>query len=115
MPRKTPPPSVHRTVSRRRFLQQSAALGAAATLGAPAIVRGRNLNDKLNIAVIGCGGRGGGNLKRVSTENIVVLWELNQAAIDRAAEMVKAPRHFTDFRKVYDHANTFDAVVVSTC
>ena len=34
---------------------------AVGAVAAPAIVRGRNLNDKLNIAMIATGGRGGFN------------------------------------------------------
>ncbi len=47
----------NRGLSRRQFLSQAAVAGAV-TLSAPAIVRGRNLNDKLNLAMIGAGGRG---------------------------------------------------------
>ena len=42
---------------RRRFLRSAVAAGAIAW-GAPAVVRGRNLNERLSIAVIGCGGMG---------------------------------------------------------
>ena len=41
--------------NRRLFLQTSATIGAAATLSAPNILRARNLNEKLNIAMIGEG------------------------------------------------------------
>ena len=44
--------------NRRSFLKTSAAIGAAATLSGPNIVRGRNLNEKINIAMIGIGNRG---------------------------------------------------------
>ena len=57
--------------SRRKFLAQSTAAGIV-TLTAPAIVRGRNLNDKLNLAIIGAGGRGAANLKDVESENIEI-------------------------------------------
>jgi len=100
-------------VSRRDFLHTACAAGA--TLAAPAFVRGRNLNDQLNIAIIGSGGRGGSNLKSVSSENIVALCDVNQNNLNRAAEKFPRARTFTDFRKLYDHANEFDAVVVSTC
>ena len=99
--------------TRRQFARTLAGV-AVGTFAAPAIVRGRNLNEKLNIAVIGVGGRGGSNLHDVSSENIVALCDVSQSALDRAASRHAKARPFRDFRKLYDHANDFDAVVVST-
>ena len=48
----------NRSCSRRSFLKSSALVTGAATLGAPAIVRAQNLNERLDIAIIGAGGRG---------------------------------------------------------
>lgn len=101
-------------ISRRRFLHASAAAGIA-TFGAPAIVRGQNLNSKLNIAIIGAGGRGGANLEGVSSENIVALCDVNADNLAAAAAKYPKARQIGDFREVYDHAKEFDAVVVSTC
>ncbi len=101
-------------VSRRTFLQTSAA-AASAVIAAPAIVRGTNLNEKLNIAIIGCGGRGAANLGGVSSENIVALCDVNDAAVAAASQKHPNARKFSDFRKLFDHAGEFDAVVVSTC
>jgi predicted dehydrogenase len=98
---------------RRRFLKQSAA--TVAVLGAPAFVRARDTHNKLNIAVIGCGGRGAANLSGVKSENIVALCDVHRPAIDRAAQKYPKARQAADFRKLFDHANEFDAVVVSTC
>ena len=50
--------------TRRRFLQTSTG-AAAATLGFPAILSSQSPNSKLNIAVIGSGGRGNGNMGSV--------------------------------------------------
>ncbi len=100
--------------SRRTFLKKAAVAGAA-TFSAPAILRGRNLNEKLNIAIIGSGGRGGSNLRNVETENIVTLCDVNEASLNFAAQRHPNARKVVDFREVYDHANEFDAVVVSTC
>src|SRR3954452_18991122 len=99
--------------SRRQFVQTMAG-AAVGAFAAPAIVRGRNLNEKLNIAMIGSGGRGAHNLKQFAAENIVVLCDVNELAIERAAQEHSQARRFADFRRVFDHANTFDAVVVST-
>ena len=71
--------------SRRQFLTQSTAAGIV-TLAAPAIVRGRNLNDKLNLAIIGAGGRGADNLRGVESENVVILCDVNEDGINKAAE-----------------------------
>ena len=45
-----------RTMTRREFVGGALAAAGVVT-GAPALLRGRNLNDKLNIAFIACGGR----------------------------------------------------------
>ena len=101
--------------NRRHFLKTTAAIGGAAILGAPAILRGENLNSKLNIAIIGSGGRGGANLKSVSSENIVALCDVYEPAMLRAAQNYPQARKEKDFRRLFDHAKEFDAVVVSTC
>lgn len=101
-------------INRRQF-HRAAAAGATGLFAAPAILRGRNLNEKLDVAIIGAGGRGGANLREVSGENIVVLCDVNQAALDAAKEQHPAARTFVDFRKVFDEPSRFDAVVVSTC
>jgi predicted dehydrogenase len=97
-------------MNRRTFL---AAAGAA--VAAPAFLRARDVNNKLNIAMIGAGGRGAANLKGVASENIVALCDVDTRALDAAGAKYRDARRFTDFRKLFDHANTFDAVVVSTC
>ncbi len=102
------------SLSRRKFLQHSAT--AASTLfAAPAILHARNLNDKLNLAVIGVGGRGASNLAEVAAENIAAICDVNEATLDKTAERFPQARKETDYRRLYDHADEFDAVVVSTC
>ena len=103
-----------RRQDRRRFLKTAAAAGGL-TLSAPAILRAKNLNEKLNIAIIGAGGRGGANMREVASENIVALCDVNENNLNAAAEDHPAARRTTDFRRLYDHAKEFDAVVVSTC
>ncbi|MBI2421541.1 MAG: Gfo/Idh/MocA family oxidoreductase [Candidatus Hydrogenedentes bacterium] len=102
-------------VSRRTFLKSSALGAGLATFGMPAIVRGQGLNEKLNIAIIGAGGRGGANLEGVSSENIVALCDVNGSSLAAAAARYPKAIQETDFRKIFDHAKDFDAVVVSTC
>lgn len=113
-----PSPSVSpRSValSRRRFskLLAGSALGS---LAAPAFLRGQNLNDRLNVAVIGAGGRGGSNLVNVGrTENIVALCDVSEHALDVAQMKFPQTKRFKDFRRLYEMEKEFDAVVVSIC
>src|SRR5437899_1339557 len=81
-------------LNRRQFV--AAATGAV--LAAPSVLRARNPNDRLNIAMIGCGGCGAANLDAVSGENIVALCDVNQRAIDAAVKFPKA-RRTSDFRQ----------------
>jgi predicted dehydrogenase len=98
---------------RRQFLQRSAA--AAAVVVTPGVLRAAGPNEKLNIAMIGSGGRGGANLRGVASENIVALCDVNEENLNQAAQKYPQARKFTDFRKLFDYHKEFDAVVVSTC
>jgi len=100
-------------VTRREFLQATAATGAA-TFAAPAFLRGQNLNEKLDIVAIGVGGRGGSNLRNVSSENIVALCDVNERNLGKAAEKHPNAKKFIDFRDLYDKIGKYDAAVVST-
>jgi hypothetical protein len=46
----------------RREAIGGALAAAGAVVGAPAFLRGQNLNNKLNIAMIACGGRANANM-----------------------------------------------------
>jgi predicted dehydrogenase len=103
-------------INRRQFHRTAAAsLAAASTLAAPAFLRGENLNDKLRIAVIGAGGRGGANADSVRDEDIVVLCDVDAGNLNAAGARFPKARKVTDFRRVFDQPDSFDAVVVSTC
>ncbi len=113
--RSTPLSQPSGVLSRRQFsrLLATSALGAVT---APAFLRGQNLNQKLNIAVIGAGGRGGSNMADVGkSENIVAVCDVAESALDSAQRKFPQAKRFTDFRKLYEIEKAFDAVVVSTC
>ncbi|HEY2342650.1 MAG TPA: Gfo/Idh/MocA family oxidoreductase [Chthoniobacteraceae bacterium] len=100
--------------TRRDFLRAAAAAGAV--LGFPAILRSQSPNGKLNIAVIGCGGRGASDMREMLKENIVALCDVNARNLDAAAQKAPGAKTFRDFRKLYDELkdSEFDAVVVAT-
>jgi predicted dehydrogenase len=101
-------------ITRRQF--HRTALGAAvAAMSAPALLRGQNLNGKLNIAVIGAGGRGAADTDAVQSENIVALCDVNAHSLAAAARKFPVAKTFADFRKLFEIEKEFDAVVIATC
>ncbi len=105
--------------TRRRFLRQAAvlpgALGLGPLLAGSRDARGQSPNEKLDIAVIGCTGRGGANLNGVSGENIVALCDVDRNNLATAAKKHPKAQTFRDFRRMLDRvAKQVDAVVVST-
>jgi predicted dehydrogenase len=102
-------------ISRRRFILNSSI--ASAALGFPAITRCQSPNSKINIAFIGTGGRGGGNLKTIAAAkevNVVALCDVNETNLYQAAGQHAGAAKFKDFRRLYDEQKDIDAVVVST-
>jgi len=103
-------------IARRRFFHHSG-IAAASFIGFPAILGSRSPGDRLNLAFIGVGGRGGGNLKEImakDTENVVALCDVDGQYLERAAAQYPKARTYKDFRKLYDDAQDIDAVVVSS-
>ena len=96
-----------------------AGLGGAglASLGLDRIhgsARASSPNEKLNIAVIGCGGQGAENLKQVSGQNIVALCDVDDERGAEAFGQFPRATRFRDYRKLLDAMHgQIDAVVVS--
>jgi predicted dehydrogenase len=105
------PPMRRSKISRRQFVAASTGVLAAA----PGFLRALDSTDRLNVAVIGVGGRGAANLASVSGENVVALCDVDSRAVERAAAKFPKARRTNDFRRLFDHHREFDAVVVSTC
>ena len=71
--------------TRRQFARTLAGAGLG-ILGVPALLRGRGLAEKLNIALVGVGGRGADNLKALSGENIVALCDVDEHTPGRSRQ-----------------------------
>src|SRR4029079_1157827 len=77
-------------ISRRRFLQQSATVGAALAFSplARAATSG-STNDKLNIGIIGLGWRGGEHMKmfgKLPNVRCAALCDVDTDLLDKAAQ-----------------------------
>lgn len=103
-------------IDRRTFLK-GAAIGGLSFLFLrdSRMVFGFPQNEKLNIAMIGAGGRGRGNLDGVLSENIVALCDVDERLAYSAQQACPNAKFFKDFRKMLEQMRKeIDAVVVST-
>ena len=103
--------------SRRQFLQRAAAASLTASgigyFSSRAVAETESPNEKLDIAIIGVGGRGASNTASVSSENIVALCDIDDRHLAKAGKKYPRARRFHDLRRIAD-MNDVDAVVVST-
>lgn len=104
--------------SRRRFLSAAAGGTGLLILRHSGSVWGYQANEKLNIALIGLGARGGSahvkSFPRIG-ENLVALCDVNQEKLDHQAAALPASRRFRDYRKLFDEMDRqIDAVVIAT-
>ena len=120
-------------MKRRQFLKGAAtAAGAVAGLASaspwqagagflrgPVILAAGSPNSKLGIAVIACGGMGGGNPGTAAGERFVAMCDVDEKKIAEAAAKIKEkvpnPKVYYDYRKMLDEcAKDIDVVLIAT-
>ena len=108
-------------VTRRQFLVSGALATGALALGGCAtpwrsgrVPRCSAPTEKLNIGIIGCGGKGWTDLEGVAGENIVALCDVDENSLNRAAQKHPVAKLYRDYRKMLDELKTLDAVTIST-
>ena len=99
-------------LSRRKFIQSTAASTAAVSI--PSILHCRSPNSKLNVGLIGVGGRGRGHVNACKNENIVSLCDVNYSHLKSALKIAPKARSYKDLRDFCGELDDLDAVVVST-
>ena len=104
-------------ISRRQFLYYSALAASATALPGFATAQPRRLspNDKLNIGVVGAGGKGASDtdlLRRARTSSRCATWTRRPPPAPRS-KYPKA-KFYQDFRKMLEQEKSLDAVIVST-
>src|SRR5262245_33172226 len=90
--------------NRREVLRHLGATGVASvgSGGLATFSRGAGLNDRLNLAIVGCGGQGAGNLDQVAGENIVALCDVDEMRAADAFRRLPKAKRFRDYRKLLD-------------
>jgi predicted dehydrogenase len=102
-----------KNISRRKFIKSSTSVGIGLAI-IPNLISASPLN-KLNLAVIGVGGRGNANWKACQLENIVAMCDVDDRAAARGYNANPKAQRFKDYRKMFDKmANEIDAVIIST-
>jgi predicted dehydrogenase len=105
------------SINRRGFLKTAGAAGAVVSWGEWTDSRARassSPNEKLNIAIIGAGGRGAANLEKVAGENIVALCDVDERRAGATFERYPQVKRYHDFRRMLEEMEReIDAVVVS--
>jgi predicted dehydrogenase len=89
--------------------------------GGALAMRAYGANDRINLAVIGVGGRGTAHLGLIAKQqnaNIAAVCDVNQAQTERAAAGVQKlqghqPKQYADMRKLFDDKD-IDAVTIAT-
>jgi len=102
-------------LNRRTFLQTTALAAGAVAFGVPTLVRGQNLNSKLNIAAVGIGGKGSSDIDCSATENIVALCDVDTHYSAGVVARYPQAKFYGDYRKMFDEMGTgIDGVIVAT-
>jgi len=105
-------------IDRRSFIRNTATAAAGFIILPSHVIAGlghRMPSDKLNIAGVGVGGRGGGVIRAVSSENIVALCDVDWKYAAGIFKDFPDAKKFYDWREMFDKMkDTIDAVVVGT-
>ena len=108
-----------RGVSRRAFLAGAAALAGGLTRTASAATRARRgvPGDRLRVAIVGAGGRGGddtADLAATGLVDIVALCDVDQRQAADAFKKYPDAKRYSDWRRLFDTEKDIDAVMVAT-
>src|SRR5437867_5602150 len=104
-------------ISRRKAIKAGAVATAAFTIVPRHVLGGQGQtppSEKLNIAGVGVGGMGSGDIRSVASENMVALCDVDEQALARNAKDFPKAKLYADFRKMLETQKDIDAVVVAT-
>jgi len=102
-------------MTRREFIGRAAVTAAAFSV-VPSKVIGKDApSGKLNVAGIGAGGMGKGNIDKCKHENIIALCDVDWQRADETFKKFPDVKKYRDFRIMLDEmGDQIDAVIVAT-
>ncbi len=107
-------------LTRRDFVRQTTlaagASAAAAVVPRHALGGSRHIapSEKMNIAGIGIGGMGAGNLRNMESENIVALCDVDKNYAAKTIKRYPDAKFYVDFREMLDKRKDIDGVMIAT-
>jgi predicted dehydrogenase len=104
-------------INRRAFLSSAAAAAAPFMIVPRHVIGGTGTtppSERLNVAGIGVGGMGAGNLRNLGEENIVALCDVDHDYAARTLEAYPNAAKYTDYRVMLEKHKDIDAVVIAT-
>lgn len=110
---------------RRNFLAASALAATSATLPLAADDEKKvSANDKINVALVGCGGMGNGRLQGFShlpDFDVIGLCDIDERQIGNSMQILEKAKRptssvktYEDYRKMFDQLKDLDAVIIGT-
>ncbi|MFT5905177.1 MAG: putative dehydrogenase [Cryomorphaceae bacterium] len=105
-------------LNRRKFITQLGFAGAA-TLGFPAIVRGQNLNSKLQVGFVAVGGKGRSHVDACHKHGLqcVAFADIDKTTWNSVSKKKgwEGAKGYTDWREMFkNHGEELDVIFVST-
>lgn len=104
-----------RSTTRRDFLKGTTVAGLGFFVAArTSFAETKSPNEKLDIGIIGCGGKGSSDMEGCSNENIVALCDVDENQAADARKKYPDAKFYLDFREMLEKEKSLDAVTVST-
>jgi len=104
-------------MNRREFLATAAGVAAGLYIVPRCVLGGPGQtppSEKLNIAGIGVGGQGAGDLKEMAAENIVALCDVDGQYAAKTFKAYHKAEVFKDYRIMFQKRKDIDAVMIAT-
>jgi hypothetical protein len=107
-------------LSRRKFIQRTSLAIGAATFSFPYVGKVLGANDRINVACIGCGGKGGSDTRNAVSAggNIIALCDVDENTLNSMTKELAGKfsglKKFHDYRQLLDKlGKDIDAVTIS--
>jgi predicted dehydrogenase len=117
MPKPFEPIGTVPSFSRRQFIKYSTLVTGAVALTGPYVLRGQNLNSRLQVGVIGAGGKGSSDTDDTAKAGGVIfaLCDVDKNTLEARGKKYPDAKRYQDYRKMLTEiGKDIDAVIVAT-